>query len=471
VLATALFGALLGTLLAAPPPETFPKGQVVEKVAVEKVPGQSYALYLPSTYTSDRFWPVLYLLDARGNALVPLERFREAAERYGWILVSSYNSRSDTKDDPNSAAFLAMWNDAVTRFAIDGRRVYAAGFSGGGRAAVALAYALPGRIAGVIGAGAGFDDPSSAVKSAPFVYFGTAGVRDMNYYEMRSLEEKLESAKVPHRIAYFEGVHEWMPAELAGESVAWMELQAMKTGVRPKDADQIASLLAAARSRAAALESAGKLVDAWKAYGQAAEDFRGLADVATVEEVERKADELGRKTEVRTAVKDAQRRDARDEATLRTVNTKLRKAMSQEDLPQPVLLAADLGIPGLRKTAASAESAEERLSAERILANLRAQTGFYLPEEMLDRKDPTRARLLLLVRAEIDPDNPLVYYNVAAYSARAGNATRALADLDVAVARGFRHFELIDEDTDFDPIRQDEAFRRWLAAHRSRSLP
>ena len=93
-----LVAALLGALLAAPSPETFPKGQVVEKVVVARAPGQSYALYLPSTYTSDRFWPVLYMLDARGNALVPLERFREAAERFGWILVSSYNSRSDTKD-------------------------------------------------------------------------------------------------------------------------------------------------------------------------------------------------------------------------------------------------------------------------------------------------------------------------------------------------------------------------------------
>jgi predicted esterase len=458
-----LLAAVLAALFAAPLPETFPKGEVVERVAVAKSPGQSYALYLPSAYTTDRFWPVLYMLDARGNALLPLERFRVAAERFGWILVSSYNSRSDTKDDPNSPAMMAMWNDAVTRFAIDGRRVYATGFSGGGRAAVALAYALPGRIAGVIGAGAGFDDPSGAVKSAPFVYFGTVGDHDMNYYEMRSLEEKLENAKVPHRIAYFEGGHEWMPAELAGEAIAWMELQAMKSGARPKDTERIASWQASARRRAEALDAAGKLVDAYRAYSQAAEDFRGLADVA---EDERRAGELGRRPEVKTGLKEAKRRDARDEATLRSVNTKLRQALQQPDPPQPTLLAAELGIPALRKTAASAETPEERLSADRILANLRAQTGFYLPQEMLDRRDPTRARALLLVRAEIDPDNPLVYYNVAAYAARSGDAARAVKDLDVAVAKGFRRLELIDEDSDFDAIREDEAFRRWLAANR-----
>jgi dienelactone hydrolase len=159
---------MLAALLRAGVPGAsadFPRGQVVEKVVAAKTPGQSYALYLPSTYTPERLWPVLYMLDARNNALVPIERFRAAAERFGWILVSSYNSRSDTRVDPNSAAMTAMWNDAVTRLSIDGRRVYVTGFSGGARAAVDVAYALPGRVTGVIGAGAGFADSQAAVKT------------------------------------------------------------------------------------------------------------------------------------------------------------------------------------------------------------------------------------------------------------------------------------------------------------------
>ena len=460
---------ILAVLLRAGAPGAsadFPRGQVVEKVVAARTPGQSYALYLPSTYTPERLWPVLYMLDARNNALVPIERFRAAAERFGWILVSSYNSRSDTRDDPNSAALTAMWNDAVTRLSIDGRRVYVTGFSGGARAAVDVAYALPGRVTGVIGAGAGFADSQVAVKTVPFAYFGTVGDQDMNYYEMRELDEKLEKAKTPHRIIYFEGGHEWMPPENAADAVAWMELQAMKSGVRPKDPETIAALQAAARSRAAALEAEGKRTDAFRAYTHAAQDFRGLADVSRVEEDERRAEALGRLPEVQAALKEARRRDARDEATLRSVNTRLRNALSQPDPPVPTLLAADLGIPGLRQKASSADSPEERLSAERILANLRAQTGFYLPEDYFLRRDTARGRALLLVRAEIDPDNPLVYYNVACYSARAGNAAQALRDLDVAVGKGFTRFELIDTDTDFDPIRQDEAFRKWLAAVR-----
>ncbi len=221
-----------------------------------------------------------------------------------------------------------------------------------------------------------------------------------------------------------------------------------------------------ARTRASALEAQGRQAEAWAAYSHAAEDFRGLADVAAVEEDEKKAEALGRIPEVRTALKEARRRDARDEATLRTVNTKLRKALAQPDPPLPTLLAAELGIPALRKKAAT-DTPEERLSAERILANLRAATSFYLPEEMLDRRDPTRARALLSVAAEIDPDNPLVYYNLACYAARAGDAARAIADLERAVAKGFARFDLIDEDSDFAPIRGNPAFQKWLAAART----
>jgi len=467
--ATLVFAAVLQSASPGAPAE-FPRGQVIERVVVKGSPGQSYALYLPSGYTPEKLWPVLYMLDARGRALFPIELFRPAAEEFGWILVSSYNSASDTKDDPNSAAMTAMWNDAVQRFSIDGRRVYVTGFSGGGRAAVGVAYALPGRIAGVIGAGAGFEDAQASIKAVPFAYFGTVGDRDMNYYEMRSLEEKLEKVKAAHRIAYFEGPHAWMPPELARESVAWMELQAMKAGTRPKDPAKIAALQSQARARAADLEARGRPADAWAARAHAAEDFRGLARVEEVEDDEKKAAALGSLPEVKTAVKDARRRDARDEATLRTINTRLRNALAQPDPPLPTVLAAELGIPTLRKKAAS-DTAEERLSAERILANLRAATSFYLPQEMLDRRDPTRARALLSVAAEIDPDNPLVYYNLACYAARAGEASRAIADLERAVARGFRRFDMIDEDADFAPIRGDAAFQKWLAAARAAPPP
>ncbi len=92
----------------APAPEELARGRVTETLVCREAPGQSYALYLPSSYDDAKPAPILYMLDARGRALLPIERFREAAQEHGWILVSSYNTRSDTQDDPNTAAVAAF---------------------------------------------------------------------------------------------------------------------------------------------------------------------------------------------------------------------------------------------------------------------------------------------------------------------------------------------------------------------------
>jgi predicted esterase len=455
-------GAGIFLLAAALSGQTLAPGRVTEKVECAESPGQSYAVYLPSAYTRERRFPVLYCLDARGRALVPIERFRDAADAAGWILVSSYDSRSDTVKDFNTPALKAMWKDASERLAIDSRRVYLTGFSGGGRAAVDIASRAPGVIAGVIGCAAGFPDESAPVGKLTFAYFGTVGNRDFNYYEMRRLDEKLSEAGATHRIAFFDGVHDWPPAPLAAEAVEWMDLQAMRAGTRRRDDEALAAMYARDAARAGALEKEGREAEAWKAWAHLVEDFRGLEDVA---EASVRAEALGRSEAVKSAVREARRQDDRDLATIRSAATRLYAALRSPDLPPPRQVAAEMGIPGLRKRAAAGEP-DERLSAERILANFRAQTSFYLPEELLAQKDYARARFVLLVAAEIDPQSPRVSYRLAGVDARSGESGKAIENLQRAVEAGFRDFGRLEEDPDFESLREQPAFRRWLAQAR-----
>jgi tetratricopeptide (TPR) repeat protein len=95
------------------------------------------------------------------------------------------------------------------------------------------------------------------------------------------------------------------------------------------------------------------------------------------------------------------------------------------------------------------------------------QSSFYLPEELLAKKDYAHARLSLEVAAAIDPDDPLVYYNLACAAARAGQVGRTLADLQDAVDKGFRRFARIDADPDFSAMRADPKFRAWLEKARA----
>ena len=139
-------------------------------------------------------------------------------------------------------------------------------------------------------------------------------------------------------------------------------------------------------------------------------------------------------------------------------------------------MAADLGARPQEK-AASADTPEERLSAERLLANLRVQTSFYVPENFLAKNDAPHALLALSIAAEIDPDEPHVYYNLACAAARTGQTSRMFKELDRAVAKGFRRFEMIDSDptsSRYEPIPRSRSGSprpaRGLRRARSASL-
>lgn len=57
-----------------------PSGKIVEKVSCAQSPTQSYAVYLPSSYTPARSWPILYAFDPGARGPLPVTRFHEAAK-------------------------------------------------------------------------------------------------------------------------------------------------------------------------------------------------------------------------------------------------------------------------------------------------------------------------------------------------------------------------------------------------------
>ncbi|MBN2347098.1 MAG: hypothetical protein JXO51_12010 [Candidatus Aminicenantes bacterium] len=199
-----------------------PVGRIIDPVVCLRDADHSYALYLPPGYTAERAWPVLYCLDPGGRGQAPVALFREAAERFGWILVGSNNLRNGPWGEILAAA-RAFWSDTRARLAIDDSRVYAAGFSGGARAACGLGRLLSIRLAGVIGCGAGLPEWLEPADLSGVPWFGTVGLRDFNYGEMQELDFWLRRLGTPARLRIFHGEHRWPPPAVALEAVAWLE--------------------------------------------------------------------------------------------------------------------------------------------------------------------------------------------------------------------------------------------------------
>jgi poly(3-hydroxybutyrate) depolymerase len=346
--------AVLTTALAA----DLPAGVVIGEVACAADASQSYSLYLPSGYTPSRAWPLIVAFDPGGRGRTPVERFQAAAERYGFVVAGSNNSRNGPSD--LSHIVPALLTDVTTRVHVDEARVYTQGMSGGARVAMEVALASP-KIAGVIASSAGFPD-GQARKSAPFPIFATAGTEDFNHLEMRTLDRALTS---PHRLVIFEGGHQLLSSDLAVQAVEWMEIQAMRKGLKPRDEAEIDKIFA---KRQAAARSAATNADAYVELRAIVADFDGLRDTSALAA---RAATLEKQKDVRDALARDRDEDARELQILVDVKT----AEAQLESPVDRINALDLLTERWKTLAAQASrttDSSERRMARRLLSALSA---------------------------------------------------------------------------------------------------
>ena len=441
--------------------QTFVPGRLTGSVVSKANPKHRYAVYLPTSFKASTPAPVLFIMDYRGRARIAAEVFRPAAEKYGWILMSSNDTSSDEAFEPSLAALRAMWTDAHDLFAVDERRLYLAGLSGTARTATWIATELKGTVAGVIGASAGLSPQLSPSADLPFAYFATAGDADYNYWEMRVLERRLSDLGVPHRMEYFSGPHSWMPPSLAMSAIEWMELRAMKTGVRAVDARLVDSFWWRDYLNAEVLEESGRPAAASRRLLAMVRDYDGLRPAADLADVRHRSAELAAEPWLPGAV---EAEDAAAAAHKRRIDESMqiiaRAFPKLSGKPASTVQATldALRVPHLLAVAGGRDQATA-LDARRILAELDVQTGFYLPTEAMQEKDDARAEFYLDLARVINPEDPFAWFLRARLSARAGSANDAVDHLSRAVKHGFRTLDALESDKAFDALRSRADFR------------
>ena len=361
-----------------------PAGRLQERVVAATDTSQSFALYLPPGYSSARTWPVLFVMDPRGRALLAEQLFEDAAARLGWIVLSSYNTLSDGPAQPNVTAINAMLASAQS-LSGDPSRLYLAGFSGTARVALRFAAMLRGHVAGVIAVGGalgvgGFGETELTFGGdSTFAVFGAAGTRDFNYEEVFDMDDRLRALRVPHRIAAFDGPHSWPPATMCGDALAWLELRAMLGGLRPLDSGFVRTRLTAELTRAVELANAGHTAEAWHLNDAIARDYarwpeaRSAADRAAALRNDPKVARY--ESETRRLAQLSFRRDAELQRTL-ALERGQREPSTLEKL------TSRLNIAELQKTVERGDSLEAS-SARRELARLYVWLAFYEPRSYL----------------------------------------------------------------------------------------
>lgn len=353
-------------LIQTSPDRDLPRGQIIADVKCTADSTQSYSLYLPSAYTPDRAWPVILAFDPGGRGRNGVERYQAAAEKYGYIVAGSNNSRNGSPETGKAVA--AMSSDVLARFNVNTRRVYTAGMSGGAR--VAFSVALASRsIVGVMASSAGYPD-GQVRKSLSFPVFATAGTEDFNHLEMRELDRELKS---PHHLEIFEGGHVWLSSDLAMMAVEWMEIQGMKSGIVSRNAAVIDQIF---KKRSAAISLDRKDLPTLLALQSIASDFEGLKDVKALAA---RAVELDRDKSIRAAIKDARDEDDREMAMLRGVWELESRLGSGNDRARVLADLKDRWRKLSEQSKKPEDTADRRL-ARRVLAGLSAGTSTQDPE-------------------------------------------------------------------------------------------
>lgn len=205
-------------------------GEVTPRVVCDVNKEHSYALYLPSNYSPDKQWPALFLYSASGNGMAGMEKFRPASEKYGYILVGSHNYRNGPVDKGFEAARILL-EEVTQKYPVNMKRIYTGGMSGGARMATTVAV-VTNKIAGVIAIGASFNFLNRPTAKNSFTYIGIAGDKDMNYLELVKATRDVRDLNIKSHLITYDGKHRWCEEPQATEAMEWLELDAIKKGLK-----------------------------------------------------------------------------------------------------------------------------------------------------------------------------------------------------------------------------------------------
>jgi hypothetical protein len=432
-------------------------GKVAAKVICAANPQQSYALYLPSTYSPTKRWPIVYVFDpgARGTAAV--EVIRAAAEQSGYIVAASNNSRNGAEAVSSQAAN-SMWQDTAQRFSIDEHRRYFAGMSGGARMATALAISCNGCVAGVVANAAGFPQgrkPSNALK---FAYFAAVGNADFNFLEFVDLRRDLDASGMPHRIRIFQGRHGWAPPEVWEQALRWMDLQATRSGFLNHDHEWIQESFGEAMQRGKQLLEQQDFLEAFREFSFAVRDFSGLTDVSFAQ---KQLQALSGDKRFKNAQK--QELSAAEEQR-RVTGEPAEEIQDLADgkLPPEQLMALRGVFTNLLKRTQASQHSDNRqaLIARRALSGLVVQaleTGQFA----VDRKQYDAALHLFDLAASGSENPAWTHYCRARVYAITADKKHMLTELREASVGGFHDPSVLDSQ-EFQPFHSDPEFQAVL---------
>ncbi len=425
----------------------FLPGVVYDSVKCTRYPGETYALRLPQNYTPGKRFPVLFLFDAHARGWLPVKRYQSLSDTFGFILAASNNLKNGLSSPQRNRLIYHFMADVEKRFPLNALRIYTGGFSGGARVAAGIGLSNPG-IAGTIGCAAGFPQVRQ-VSNKTLAWAGVVGNTDFNYLEMKQLSEALQKAGWHHCLLIFDGHHQWPPLATMKKAFGFLQTDAMRRGLIPKDPEAISRWKKTFQKEIKKYAAAGNLLKQWRVTQQAVNFLDGLTDIHTFQKDLKRLQHnhsLKKIRELQATLK-------KDELHWQQIYS---EALKSRDATWWKTALAQLN---QRKTTAAQplqKQMEERLN------NYLSLMAYLYASGSLNNRQPEMAAKYLMIYQTVDPGNPEVWFLKAEQAAMTGKKSQVLPLLQKAAEKGFHDTKRLLGNPYFSGFHHQKAFQQIL---------
>lgn len=257
---------------------TLKKGVVIDTLAVNDSIPETFSLFLPTDFKTEKNWPVLFVFDLEGNSLQAMRGYINAAEDEGYIVAASHNLHDSISLSNNMLTTGRMMGKVVNLLPIDRDRVYTIGFSKGAIFANLVPIFLN-EVDGVVSIGASILNTDLLNAKTPFQFVGMVGREDFNYPDLLKVEKILNKLKFENQLILFDGGNEWPSKSEIKSALRFLKLSSMAKGSIKKDSLYINETYREGLAKTREFISENKMLMADQLIGELQSVFRVHLDV------------------------------------------------------------------------------------------------------------------------------------------------------------------------------------------------
>ncbi len=224
---------VMGTLQMYTQELRLKKGVVMDAIKVSDSLSESFSLFIPSNFDTNKKWPILFVFNFNGKEKQVMRLLAKTAENRGYILAASNNLKDSLSVSENVQTFSKAYNTIISMLPINNNQIFAVGFNRSARLALTMPVFIN-NIAGVLS----YNSPISNVNilnvKKPFQYVGIVSKGSFNYLEMLRNEKELNKLKFPNELLVFDENQEWPTEEVLDKAFLIFTLSTITKSNIPK---------------------------------------------------------------------------------------------------------------------------------------------------------------------------------------------------------------------------------------------